>query len=92
MKFKKLSVGESNVTNGFPSRDVCDDHGVVAHVYEVTLDDEILSHLFAAAPELYDLLDRINVAFYTRTTRVEWMKLMEESKPLLRRARGEERE
>jgi hypothetical protein len=45
--------------------------------------------LIAAAPELLSLLERINTAFYTRTTRKEWIELMSESKPLLQRARGE---
>lgn len=44
--------------------------------------------LIAAAPELYEMLDKINMAFYTRTTRAEWLKLMEQTKPLLQKARG----
>lgn len=47
------------------------------------------ARLMAAAPELYNLLDRINAAFYTRTSRKEWLALMEETKPLLQKARGE---
>lgn len=47
------------------------------------------ANLIAAAAELYDLLDKINTAFYTRTSRKEWMDIMEQTKPLLRKARGE---
>lgn len=45
--------------------------------------------LIAAAPELYSLLDQINTAFYTRSTRKQWLELMEKTKPLLQKARGE---
>ena len=44
--------------------------------------------LIAAAPEMYELLDKINAAFYTRTSRKEWIDLMEQSRPLLKKARG----
>ena len=47
------------------------------------------SHLVAAAPDMYELLDKINAAFYTRTSRKEWLALMEMTKPLLNKARGE---
>ncbi len=39
--------------------------------------------------ELYDLLSKINEAFYSRTTRKQWLDLMEQTKPLLQKARGE---
>lgn len=45
--------------------------------------------LIAAAPELYEMLDKINAAFYTRTSRKEWLELMEQTKPLLQKTRGE---
>lgn len=45
--------------------------------------------LIAAAPELYEMVDKINAAFYTRTSRKEWLELMEKTKPLLQKARGE---
>lgn len=45
--------------------------------------------LIATAPELYEMLDKINAAFYTRTSRKEWLELMEQTKPLLQKARGE---
>lgn len=45
--------------------------------------------LIAAAPELYEMVDKINSAFYTRTSRKEWLELMEKTKPLLQKARGE---
>lgn len=47
------------------------------------------AHLIATAPEMYDLLDKINSAFYTRTSKSEWISLMELTKPLLTKARGE---
>lgn len=47
------------------------------------------AHLVAAAPEMYELLSQINTAFYTRSTRKEWLELMEKTKPLLQKARGE---
>lgn len=50
---------------------------------------EKLANLFATAPELYELLDQINAAFYTRTSRKEWIELMNKTKPLLQKARGE---
>jgi hypothetical protein len=50
---------------------------------------EANAHLIASAPELYELLSKINTAFYTRSTRKEWLELMEQAKPLLRKARGE---
>lgn len=54
-----------------------------------TLEGQANRRLIAAAPELYDLLDKINTAFYTRTSRKEWLAIMEQTKPLLRKARGE---
>lgn len=45
--------------------------------------------LIAAAPDLYSILDKINSAFYSRTTRKQWLDLMEQTKPLLKKARGE---
>jgi hypothetical protein len=50
---------------------------------------EANAQLIACAPELYEMLEKINAAFYTRTSRKEWLELMEETKPLLRKARGE---
>lgn len=47
------------------------------------------AHLIAAAPEMYEMIDKINAAFYTRTSKKEWMDLMEKTKPLLQKARGE---
>lgn len=47
------------------------------------------AHLIAAAPEMYELLDQINMAFYTRTSRKEWLTLMEKTKPLLQKAKGD---
>lgn len=52
-------------------------------------DDFANAHLMAAAPELYELLSKINTAFYTRASKAEWMELMEHTKPLLQKARGE---
>ena len=74
---------------------VADDEG--AMIYEgYTLDcpatisrPNPYAHLIAAAPEMYELLAQINMAFYTRTSRKDWLTLMEKTKPLLRRARGE---
>lgn len=68
---------------------IVDDNGAIAWtVNRSTVNDEANAHLFAAASELYDLLDKINAAFYTRTSRKEWLELMEQTKPLLQRARG----
>jgi hypothetical protein len=47
------------------------------------------AQLIAAAPEIYHLLQKINTAFYTRSTKKEWTDLMELTKPLLQKARGE---
>jgi hypothetical protein len=55
-------------------------------------DDEIRmkadADLIATAPDLYEILEKINTAFYTRTSKKEWLELMEKTKPLLQRARG----
>lgn len=48
------------------------------------------ARLIAAAPELYALLDEINAAFYCRTSKKAWLELMARTKPLLRKARGED--
>ncbi len=45
--------------------------------------------LIACAPELVDMLSQINGAFYARTSRKEWLALMEKTKPLIRKARGQ---
>lgn len=46
--------------------------------------------LGALAPEFYDLLARLNTAFYVTGTAKAMREVMAESAPLLRRARGEE--
>jgi hypothetical protein len=70
-------VGLSVVRGPFID-DVCDESEAEAN-----------ARLIACAPQLYDLLQRINTAFYTRTSRKEWIDLMNETKPLLMKARGE---
>ena len=73
-----------------------DDSGLIAELYispnQNDGRNEALTanaKLMAAAPEMYALLSQINTAFYTRTSRKEWLELMEKTKPLLQKARGE---
>lgn len=53
-----------------------------------TEQSEANAQLIASAPELYELLSKINEAFYTRSTKKHWLELMEQTKPLLQKARG----
>lgn len=55
----------------------------------ITDENKANANLISAAPEMYEILDKINAAFYTRTSRKEWLELMEKTKPLLQKARGE---
>jgi hypothetical protein len=48
------------------------------------------AELIAAAPELYEMLEKINEVFYARASEKEWLELMEQTKPLLQKARGAE--
>ena len=38
--------------------------------------------------EVVDLLDQINCAFYCRTSKKEWLSLMEKTKPLIQSVRA----
>lgn len=62
---------------------------IVEPTFAIGSKEEANANLIAAAPEMYELLSEINTAFYTRTSRKEWLSLMEKSKPLLQKARGE---
>lgn len=74
---------------------VLDSTLIHANGYRVATVESEIEHrkanaaLIAAAPELYEMVDKINAAFYTRTSRKEWLELMEKTKPLLQKARGE---
>jgi protein-disulfide isomerase-like protein with CxxC motif len=52
--------------------------------------DENLANarLIAHAPELLELLERINFVFYVKGTRKAMIEVMAETKPLLEKARG----
>lgn len=63
------------------------DHGIVAEAWDCP-ERQANRALLVCAPELYSLLDQINGAFYSRTSRKEWLALMEKTKPLLRKAEG----
>ena len=39
--------------------------------------------------EVVELLDKINGAFYTRTSKKEWLALMEKTKPLITKVRAQ---
>lgn len=87
-QFKLLT----NVTTGKETRiqyyEVGSDLRVLAKL-DSGLNDHSNAALISAAPELYAILEKINTAFYTRTTRKAWLELMEQTKPLLQKARGE---
>lgn len=47
------------------------------------------ANLIAAAPEMLELLERINHAFYVKNSSKVLREVMAETKPLLQKARGE---
>ena len=77
--------GMSTICEGISRQNPLDGHMINSSVADCATKD---ANLIATAPEMYELLSRLNTAFYAGSNK-DLRAVFAETKPLLRKARGE---